>query len=198
MNSAVILPENGSSLWPATATATTGTEYSVRDRSLGAGKRLFGRDQRQETHAPRRDTERRSGRRLRHLRPRPRRLTCTAKRRSDCPQFDRISLVAWLSSHAAAASERAPLVRRAFQHFATGDHCIRNDRRSWSRCQRRCRCENATPEPDLRYCSKAIARRSSRTPRRHRQSRALPSAVCDTGPELCGSSRPARFDVRPV
>jgi hypothetical protein len=29
MNSAVILPENGSSLWPATATASTGTEYSV-------------------------------------------------------------------------------------------------------------------------------------------------------------------------
>jgi hypothetical protein len=33
MNSAVILPENGSSLWPATATATTGTEYSAGTRS---------------------------------------------------------------------------------------------------------------------------------------------------------------------
>jgi hypothetical protein len=29
MNSAVMLPENGSSLWPATATATTRTEYSA-------------------------------------------------------------------------------------------------------------------------------------------------------------------------
>ena len=29
MNGAVILPENGISLWPATATATTCTEYSV-------------------------------------------------------------------------------------------------------------------------------------------------------------------------
>jgi len=44
MNSAVILAGNGISLWSATATASTGTEYSVgTGRRSGAGARARGR-----------------------------------------------------------------------------------------------------------------------------------------------------------
>jgi hypothetical protein len=52
MNSAVILPENGTSLWPATATATTGTEYSAGTgyaaaRAATAASRCLGRIRRE-------------------------------------------------------------------------------------------------------------------------------------------------------
>jgi len=62
----------------------------------------------------------------------------------------------------------------------------------------RCRFAKALPEPDFRYFSNAIARRSSENSTMTSMIQGLPSEVCGTRPALCAASRAATFEVRPV
>ena len=64
--------------------------------------------------------------------------------------------------------------------------------------QRKWRLENATPEPDFKYFSNAIARRASVNSIMTSTCQGRPLTVCAHVPALCSARRAATEDVTPV
>jgi hypothetical protein len=75
---------------------------------------------------------------------------------------------------------------------------IQPTRADWARSYRKCRCANATPDPDFKYRSKATARLSSPNSMTTSMDHGRYLAVWIQLPALCSMRRVATSAVRPV
>jgi putative addiction module component (TIGR02574 family) len=88
-----------------------------------------------------------------------------------------------LATTCASASHDRALVDR-HRRIQSLRHQLRRSDRSSAARQRRCRLANATPDPDFRYFSKSMARRSSANSMATTISQGVALAVCVQRPEL--------------